>query len=70
MKLNKQLAKARGLWNFVILNILLVAILTFGGLFTFGIGLIFLLPYVFSVYAVAYEDSFKPTHSLEGSSSV
>ncbi len=38
MKLNKQIVAKRGLWNYVILNIVLVIILNIGGLFSFGIG--------------------------------
>ncbi len=59
MKLNKQMVSKRGLWNYVILNTVLVIILNLAGLLSFGIGYIILTPYVFAIYAVAYEDAFK-----------
>lgn len=60
---NNQMVSKRGLWNYVILNTILVIILNLCGLFSFGIGYIVLTPYVFAVYAVAYEDAFKITSS-------
>jgi len=59
MKLNKQMVSKRGLWNYVILNTVLVIILNLAGLLSFGIGYLILTPYVFAIYAVAYEDAFK-----------
>jgi hypothetical protein len=65
MKLNKKMVSKRGLWIYVIFNTVLVLILNLAGLFSFGIGYIILTPYVFSVYAVAYEDAFKINISQE-----
>ncbi len=59
MALNKQMVSKRGLWNYVILNTILVVILNLAGIFSFGLGYIILTPYVFAVYAVAYEDAFN-----------
>ena len=59
MRINNKMVSDRGLWNYVILNTVLVALLHLAGLISFGIGYVVLTPYVFSVYAVAYEDAFS-----------
>jgi uncharacterized membrane protein len=58
MKLNKRMSSERGIWNYVILNIILVAILSILGSISFGIGTVIVTPVVFAIYAVAYEDAF------------
>ena len=58
MKLNKRMSSERGIWNYVILNVVLVAILSILGGISFGIGTVIVTPVVFAIYAVAYEDSF------------
>jgi uncharacterized membrane protein len=58
MKLNKRVSSERGIWNYVILNVVLVAILSILGGISFGIGTVIVTPVVFAIYAVAYEDAF------------
>lgn len=58
MKLNKRMSSERGIWNYVILNVVLVAILSILGGISFGIGTVIVTPVVFAIYAVAYEDAF------------
>ena len=58
MKLNKRMSSKRGIWNYVILNVVLVAILSILGGISFGIGTVLVTPVVFAIYAVAYEDAF------------
>ena len=58
MKLNKKMSSERGIWNYVILNVVLVAILSILGGISFGIGTVIVTPVVFAIYAVAYEDAF------------
>ena len=55
---NRQVAKKHGLWNYVILNIALGAILHLGGLLSYGVGYFIVTPFVCSVYAVAYVHAF------------
>ncbi|HJH29449.1 MAG TPA: hypothetical protein C5S51_07130 [Methanosarcinaceae archaeon] len=58
MKLNKRMSSKRGIWNYVILNVILVSILSILGGISFGIGTVLITPLVFAIYAVAYEDAF------------
>lgn len=69
MKLNKEMASRRGLWNFVGLNIALVLLLNLPGILSVGIGYLLILPYVMSVYAVAYEDCFGEVEVIQLDSS-
>ena len=58
MKLNKKMSSERGIWYYVVLNVVLVAILSILGGISFGIGTVIVTPVVFAIYAVAYEDAF------------
>jgi len=61
LSINKKMVQERGLWNFVIINVILVLLLHLGTVISFGLGFLLVCPYVYSIYVVMYEDSFPTT---------